>query len=351
MEEYHLNKLTIIIPTCNRHQLLKRTIKYWSNYNVNLLILDGSDKRFDDACLNSSKIKYIFDNKSLSDRLWKYNDYIKTEFVILGCDDEFYLQSALSKSIQFLLDNPDYSCCAGLTAIFSKKTDDQFYIKDYYTKLENISLEEDSSYERVKKLFSNYVPNSIFSVIRSNIWKVCSKNVFKNDFGFFAADELMFEFLVLVSGKSKKLKELMQLRNGIEIPVRNTDEDKSRVLNKTIRKLWFNKNFKKKRENFLIATHNACHEVLINTKIKFSKEMISEIIELYVKRSLLKIFLQLNLIIKINSFCKSIIIRLKKIFIVSKSSSWIDYINIFETQGILVNNKDLDKVISAIKNS
>ena len=36
-------------------------------------------------------------------------DYIDTEFVILGSDDEFYLPSALSSCIEFLSKNSEYS--------------------------------------------------------------------------------------------------------------------------------------------------------------------------------------------------------------------------------------------------
>ena len=40
-----LSDLTIIIPTYNRQNFLVRQIIYLSNYNVNLLIADGSEKK------------------------------------------------------------------------------------------------------------------------------------------------------------------------------------------------------------------------------------------------------------------------------------------------------------------
>ena len=48
-----LNKLTILIPTYNRGKYLKQTIKYWSDYNVKLIVLDGSDQKFEDNCLSN----------------------------------------------------------------------------------------------------------------------------------------------------------------------------------------------------------------------------------------------------------------------------------------------------------
>ena len=48
-----LKKLTLVIFTYNRHKSLKRTIKYWANYGLKLVILDGSEVRLKDPCLKS----------------------------------------------------------------------------------------------------------------------------------------------------------------------------------------------------------------------------------------------------------------------------------------------------------
>src|SRR5210317_1860826 len=106
-----LDKLTIVIFTYNRNEYLKRTINYWLNYNVKLLILDGSSTKLEDPCLKTKKIKYIYDTTGLYKRLLSSVNYIDTEFVILGSDDEFYLPSALSSCVQFLIKEPSFSNC------------------------------------------------------------------------------------------------------------------------------------------------------------------------------------------------------------------------------------------------
>ena len=97
-----LEKLTIVIFSYNRHKYLKRTIKYWSDYNVKLLVLDGSDIKLEDPCLNIKNIRYIYGPKDLYGRVLSSINYIDTEFMMLACDDEFYLPSALSTCIEFL---------------------------------------------------------------------------------------------------------------------------------------------------------------------------------------------------------------------------------------------------------
>ena len=108
-----LDKLTIIIFTYNRHNFLKRTIKYWSNYNIKLVILDGSDTKLEDLYLKQQNIKYIHNTNVLYERLLSSINYIDTEFMILGTDDEFYLPSALSSCVKFLSKDISFSSCGG----------------------------------------------------------------------------------------------------------------------------------------------------------------------------------------------------------------------------------------------
>ena len=63
MKYLFLEKLTIVIFSYNRHEYLKRTINYWSNYNVKLVILDGSNKELEEDCVKAKNIKYIYNKK------------------------------------------------------------------------------------------------------------------------------------------------------------------------------------------------------------------------------------------------------------------------------------------------
>ena len=117
----NLEKLTVVIFTYNRHEYLKRTLNYWSSYDLKVLILDGSSTKFEDPCLNFKNIKYIYDARSLYDRLLSSVDYIDTEFMILASDDEFYLPSALSTCVNFLSTEPSFSSCGGRAVGFRTK--------------------------------------------------------------------------------------------------------------------------------------------------------------------------------------------------------------------------------------
>jgi len=121
MKNTVLQKLTVIVISYNRHELLIRAIKYWSNFDIKVVIIDGSDVRLNDSYLNYKNIRYVHDQRSLNDRLLNSFKYIDTEFMILACDDEFYLPSALSKCINFLSSEPSFSCCGGRAVGFRTK--------------------------------------------------------------------------------------------------------------------------------------------------------------------------------------------------------------------------------------
>ena len=43
----NLSKITIVIPSYERQKYLIKKIKYWSNFEVDVHIVDGSDKPLD----------------------------------------------------------------------------------------------------------------------------------------------------------------------------------------------------------------------------------------------------------------------------------------------------------------
>ena len=181
MNHLFLEKLTIVIFTYNRHNYLKRTINYWAKYKIKLVILDGSSSKFNDPILENEDVKYIHSTSSLYDRLLSSAKYIDTDFMILGADDEFYLPSALSSCVSFLIENPSFSSCGGRAIGFGFDHKNKIFGKQIYSKLKNFNLDHNNPYERIFNHFSDYVPAHFYSVIRVNKWKKICSYVFKKD--------------------------------------------------------------------------------------------------------------------------------------------------------------------------
>lgn len=351
MPHAFLDKLTIIIFSYNRQKYLKRTIKYWSNYNVKLLVLDGSDTKLEDSCLNTKNIKYIYDPRGLYKRLLSSIDYIDTEFMILGCDDEFYLPSALSTCINFLIKESSFSSCKGRAIGFgTRNKGKEIFGKEQYPKLRNLCLDHNNASERISKHFSNYVPAHLFSVMKSNKWQIICKYVFEKEYNFTGVWELQIEFLVMVSGKSKVIPELMWMRNLEVAPIRGTSPSMSYKVR--IRNWWYQKKFRKEKEDFLNKMKKACDEFSNDQNFEFTKNVIEKLFEIYIHAPFRVNLFRYNVNIIINKIKKLIKTTLYSVNIITnKDKVLLEEIRLLEEQCVSVNYKDLDQVISALQYS
>lgn len=340
----NLKKLTIVIFTYNRHKYLKRTVKYWLNYNIKLLILDGSDEKLDDPCLEEKNIKYVHNPKSLHERLLSSIDYINTEYMILACDDEFYLPSTLSSCIEFLINNPDFSSCGGRALGFGHDGKNYFGFEPY-PKLRNLCLNDNSSLKRLNKHFSMYVPGHFYSVMNANKWKKVCKHTFKKKFDFFAALEIQVEFLTIVSGKSKIIPQLLWIRNREVAPVPNYQETDT-----LLDIWWYDKKYLSEKKDFLKTMKKACDEISTNQNSQLTENKISMLFELYISQPVFK----KNPLKRIINFFQ---IQKKKLtkFILGREqirfNSIIDQARSLESQGVIINYKELNIIISILQNS
>ena len=108
-----LKNLTIVIPTYKRQKFITRTMQYWSGKDVAIIVIDGSKKSLDTNILNQLKtnIKYIHSPKSYYERLLSVINLINSQYVMMGCDDEFYIPSALNSClVKLSLDNQLVTC-------------------------------------------------------------------------------------------------------------------------------------------------------------------------------------------------------------------------------------------------
>ena len=255
-----LKKLTIIIPSYRRQDLLSRCMQYWSGKNVNIIVLDGSEVSLEKNFLNNinSNIKYIHNPKNLYERLLLSLNYIETEYVMLGCDDEFYLQSSLNSCLNRLSQDKTLVCCMGRAMGFS------FYNNtvvghNVYHKLKNRFQDDDDPAIRLKKHFSDYTIAHMYGVTRASFWKIIAKSVFSKEYNFFAAMELQLEFLILYAGKSTVLPELMWMRSGENDGIRNTSP--SLTTSFDFFTWWRSSENKKEKNDFINRIKFACHEI------------------------------------------------------------------------------------------
>ena len=174
--------------------------------------------------------------------------YIKTPYVILGCDDEFYTFEGLISCLKKLESNKEYISCIGQCIKFFSVNKKVFTSLGYKENLKNTINQFD--YEaRIKKHLQNYAPKYIYSLSRSFFWKKSIKNLVSLKFPVFAIGELVFEISMAFHGKIFIQKKLFWFRNYNNTPS-NSPEEYLKPENR-LNDWWNNSSQKNKKNLFL----------------------------------------------------------------------------------------------------
>jgi len=216
-----LSKLSIVIPTFNRPEYVMRSIRYWSDYDVTVHVLDGSQVPIKDLSLLESNINYHHLPISLMERLYKSIKLVDTEYSMMSADDEFFIPSALESCIEEMKNNHEIVSCMGSAISFLVK-DKKILTNVVYPTLRNHSVNQETPLARSIYHMSTYVPSSIYSVIRSDVWKKSIHALSYKNYEVFVKSigELQFEITSSYLGKSKIINELMWLRSFENEPIR-----------------------------------------------------------------------------------------------------------------------------------
>ena len=211
-------KLTIIILSYNRQNEILKKINFWSKYNFKILIMDGSKKKLKFA-YTFKNIKYFHIHEfDYYKRLFFISKKIKTKYIKLESDDDYFSPSALIDGVNFLHSNRNFSAVAGQCGIYSSYKD-KVYINSIFNNKN--SLVSNSAILRVKKFFKNYNPSIFYSIttkeiLLNNIKAIKqSKKFYGPEYEKFS--EIHFPLTILVSGKVKFLKKIFWIRKDDDI--------------------------------------------------------------------------------------------------------------------------------------
>ena len=211
----NLERLTIVIPSRNRHKYIQRAIDYWTKTPVQLLILDGTEQtlKLDAAHARNENVQYIHAVIPLEQRLGKATEYVKTEYVAVISDDEFFLSSSLSNCLDFLDHNPDYVACKGLAVSFGWDGR-RVHWKLINKSLKGYNIDAASRSDRMFQHLSSYAHASMWSVQRREVFQSAMKAVGSTPpFPSAPCAELQVSLVTAFYGKIKVLDELMWLRS------------------------------------------------------------------------------------------------------------------------------------------
>jgi len=218
MNDY--NDITIIIPTHNRHDYLKRVLNLYQAFTIKIIIVDSTPTKFIDECLQNENVVY----KHTPNRNWGLKWYealhlVKTNYVLYCADDDFIFPKAINESVNFLNANKDYVCIQGRILfykyLYNKKNleynltdgtqDTNFLQKKFCVDADNIS-------DRVLQCMEPYRHVS-YSIHRlENIYEIYQLLL---DFNQLNLIEVALVIMTAINGKTKELDHIFHLREYI----------------------------------------------------------------------------------------------------------------------------------------
>jgi glycosyltransferase domain-containing protein len=211
-------KLTIIIPSYKRHKELKKKIEYLRNFQFKVLIIDGSPKslkkNFIEKIKKFKQIKYFhLPTENRYERIFFAKKFVKTKYMKLEADNDYYIPSALISSINYLDNKKEYSAIIGKCGLHSRYKR-KIYIKEIFK--ENESLKQNDLYLRMNSYLKSFSPALYHAVQRTNVFKsqikvlkICQKK-YGNKFDLMA--EFCSIFISCIHGKVKNLNQITWIR-------------------------------------------------------------------------------------------------------------------------------------------
>lgn len=145
------NNFTVLIPTMNRHDYMKRSIEYFKNINAKTIYCDSSSKQYSDTVPYNVTYLHLPD-KNFPQKILCALDLVKTDFVALCADDDFIFADSLYSGVDLLEKNNQFRTIIGNNIFFYDIFDGKFYKK-------NTFLNEDINFDKVinvVKFFKNY---------------------------------------------------------------------------------------------------------------------------------------------------------------------------------------------------
>ena len=269
--EPNFEDICVVILSRGRNDVLLRSLKYWAELEINVLVLHNTNIPIPVKMLGE-KINYKISQESFSIRCGEAAKLLNYEYCIIASDDDFYLPTMLLKMAREL-HNDKLLSSIGAQTVSALKYGSKNYIKPTYGAMKHYSNLDMGVDDRVKNHFfseqSNTFNGAFYRMMRKNdaqflLVNLAKCNLVSTPYIFEVTAEILFTLL----GPSKYLSEVYWLRNLIDDPVQELDWN---------RKLYFsnwykNENYKHEVETWI----KIIEELLINTNCKIDLDILLE---------------------------------------------------------------------------
>jgi glycosyltransferase domain-containing protein len=203
-----INNCTLLIITQERPALVNNSINYYNNFFSYINVLDSSSRISGKPKVNGTY--YHCKKKNLIQKVLFGLSKVKTDFVIISSDDDFFLPDSIKSGIDFLSRNDDFVSISGKYFSFEKfKSINKYnlmYKKKYF------DLNEECAIDRIKTICTKGTSQYTYNLFRT---KILNKSLI--NFKFFNQANFLEAAItlgVMLFGKHKFLKKNWMIRDG-----------------------------------------------------------------------------------------------------------------------------------------
>lgn len=222
------NDVTIIIPTHNREEFLKRILSYYAPHDIKILVADSSQKRANVhvLALNPNIEYFHYPDFDFVEKMRDVVKKVQTPYIVMCADDDFIIPGAIYDCKSFLQHNTEYVTVDGKNVYIIEKKGSIKYIP-----YSNVTQSNDANDARTRIVY--YFNNLMafpYCLYRSHILKNVFEHMsnYRSNNNFF---EVHMAIHTLFMGKHKKLDILYSFRDlndssgGFSIEAPNLNED------------------------------------------------------------------------------------------------------------------------------
>jgi glycosyltransferase domain-containing protein len=219
----NLSRITLIVPTIARPDFVRRQFVFWSQYPVQVVVLDGAKTPVDLGGLPkvAPNVRYELTGTHFNSRLATAEKYIDTEFCAFLPDDEFFLPSGLSAAVSHLDANSQTIGVVG-RALYFFVDQSRFLVTDAYREWKSFPAEATTPRQRLDlDVAPNKTHKVLFGLFRKEPWI----SIFSDAFGTYYSTGYAYERLAnlksVALGRTDLIEHLIWMRSMENPPISN----------------------------------------------------------------------------------------------------------------------------------
>ncbi|MBC2658437.1 TIGR00180 family glycosyltransferase [Pseudomonas sp. MSSRFD41] len=163
-------RFTLVLLSHNRQAFMRRALQFYSSYPCSILVLDSSPEADESIAQRYPRVDYRhlpqYAYSGLQDKLTFGVNLVTTPYMAFAADDDFLIHDALTASVEFLEEHPDYGLCHGYGMMYlARATQTNYYRRDRRVPEDYASADPK---ERVMDFLGHFLP-PFYAVTRTQL--------------------------------------------------------------------------------------------------------------------------------------------------------------------------------------